>query len=168
MLHLLDIKTIKNTIFEHDRPSYLTINKYRLFANYAHLISILPILTSNDNLLSLIIVLYITSDLLWHNIKDSKDILLLKYVHSFLILSIAFYVLFKVIKGYIYSKNIKIFIPFIIYFLIEHCKGNNMSIKDIKTYNIYVKFEPFIHLYIWLALFYMNITFPEFNNSCFN
>ena len=69
----------------------------------------------------------------------------------------------KIIIAYSISKNINLFILFVIFFLIELLKAGDGKIVDSKKYYKYMIYEPFIHTFIWVGLYLMNKNFPEFN-----
>ena len=166
-LKLLHPKRILTTLLKHDRPAYISNKKYLLLSNISHLLVIFVLLTSKDNILNAISILYIISDLYWHNKPESNKIKLLSFIHSFLMLLIFFYVFIKIVIGYNKSTNLKIFVPFIVYCLIEHFKGYTSEIHNglnhKQTYSIIMKYEPLIHTIAWLGIAFLNINYPEFN-----
>lgn len=168
-LKLLYPKRILTTLLKHDRPAYISNKKYLLLANISHLLVIFVLLTSKDNILNIISILYIVSDLYWHNKRNSKKIKLLSVIHSFFILFMIIYVFLKILFAYKKNGNFVIFLPFIIYCLIEHIKGFTIKkddrLKSINKYNIYMKYESIIHSMIWLGILFLNINYPFFNKS---
>ena len=158
---------ILTTLLKHDRPAYISNKKHLILANISHLFVIFVLLTSKDNILNIISILYIISDLYWHNKPKSNKIKLLSFIHSFLMLLIFFYVFIKIVIGYYKIKKIKIFLPFIVYCLIEHFKGYtseiNYGLNDKKTYDIIMKYESLIHTIAWLGIAFLNINYPYFN-----
>ena len=152
----------KRTLLKHDRPSYIHNPFYLLLTNVSHLLVIFVLLTSKDVFLSIISLLYISTDIPWHSIKNSKKINYLKIFHRLFIIFFIFYVFIKLCFGFYKKKNIFIFIPIIIYFLLEHFKGRTITDKK-QQYKIFEFYEPFVHSYIWLGLTFLNLYYPEFN-----
>ena len=156
------IKKITNT-----SPTYIYDKKYLILSNISHLFIFLTLLTSKDIFLNIIVVMYVILDLLTHNIKQFSKNKILYKTHLYVIYLLIFYVFSKLIFSYSKNKNIEMFIPFILYFLVEYYKGYNIeSKKNASNKEIYcehMKTEFIIHSIIWFGITILNINYPDFN-----
>ena len=161
--HKNNYNSIKDNIFQIGRPSYISDKSLRDLANLTHLLFLLIIPYNNDKILFYISIVYIINDFLWHNIKNSKNIISLKIVHTLSVVSLFIYVILKSIIAYNNTKNINIILPLIVFILIENYKGGSKDKLYSKIYKNHMIYEPFIHTFLWIGLYFIITKFPEFN-----
>ena len=168
-MDLFSYENLKNSLLRRNAPAYIYDKKTRIITNLTHLFVIFFLFTSNDILLKILSILYIATDLPWHNWYNSESIKLLNVSHSYIISFFIIYVFIKIMFGYFKKRNITIFIPIIIYFFVEHLKGyfegHEKLITNHLFYQKYMNYEPLVHTVIWLGLTFLHVYYPEFNLS---
>ena len=99
-MYMTYFTNFKRTFLKYEKPSYIHNTFYLFLTNVSHLFVIFLLLTSKDVVLSIISLLYISTDIPWHSIKNSKKHTCLRILHSSFILFMLFYVFFKTCLGF--------------------------------------------------------------------
>ena len=150
-------------------PTYIYDKKYLILSNISHLFIFFTLLTSKDIFLNIIVILYVVLDLLTHNVEQFSKNKILYKTHLYVIYLLIFYVFSKLICSYHKNRNIEIFLPLIIYCLMEYYKGYSIELKenvcDQDIYNEHMKSEFIIHSIIWFGITMLNINYPDFNKN---